>query len=95
MMEGAAKKPVVDVVWPVAEAKARFSELIESAQEDGPQTIAKRGRPVVVVVAVEEWERKTKRKGTLAEFFESVRPDDDQGLEIPDIDWTPRPVGLD
>ena len=55
--------------WTVAEAKARFSEVIDKAKSDGPQTITRNGRKAVVVVAAEEWERKTKRKGNLAEFF--------------------------
>jgi prevent-host-death family protein len=55
--------------WSVAEAKARFSELIDQAVSDGPQRITRRGRDVVVVVAAEEWERKARRKGNLAEFF--------------------------
>ena len=55
--------------WTVAEAKARFSELIDKARSDGPQTITRKGRTAVIVVAAEEWERKTKRTGNLAEFF--------------------------
>ena len=55
--------------WTVAEAKAKFSELIERARSGGPQTITRNGRTAVVVVAAEEWERKTKRSGNLAEFF--------------------------
>lgn len=56
-------------VWTVAEAKAKFSELIDRARSDGPQTITRKGRTAVVVVATEEWERKTRRTGNLAEFF--------------------------
>jgi prevent-host-death family protein len=55
--------------WTVAEAKAKFSEVIDEARTSGPQTITKNGRPAVVVVAAEEWERKTRRPGNLAEFF--------------------------
>jgi prevent-host-death family protein len=55
--------------WTVAEAKAKFSEVIDRAKSDGPQTVTRNGRKTVVVVAAEEWERKTKRKGSLAEFF--------------------------
>jgi prevent-host-death family protein len=57
--------------WTIAEAKAKFSEMVEKAQSDGPQTITRRGRTAVVVVAAEEWDRKTKRTGNLAEFFAS------------------------
>jgi len=55
--------------WTVAEAKAKFSEVIHKAQSVGPQTISRNGRKAAVVVAVEEWERKTRRRGNLAEFF--------------------------
>jgi prevent-host-death family protein len=55
--------------WTIAEAKAKFSEIIERAQSEGPQIISKRGRTAAIVVAAEEWERKTKRAGNLAEFF--------------------------
>ncbi len=55
--------------WTVAEAKAKFSAVIDLAQTQGPQTITRNGRDTVVIVAVQEWERKTKRSGNLAEFF--------------------------
>ncbi|HWZ44760.1 MAG TPA: type II toxin-antitoxin system prevent-host-death family antitoxin [Candidatus Saccharimonadales bacterium] len=55
--------------WTVAEGQAKFSEVVNSAQAEGPQTITRHGRIAVVVVATDECERKTKRKGNLAEFF--------------------------
>jgi prevent-host-death family protein len=55
--------------WTVAEAKAKFSEVIDKARNSGPQTITKNGRTAVVVVSAEEWERKTHRPGNLAAFF--------------------------
>jgi prevent-host-death family protein len=55
--------------WTVAEAKAKFSELLETAQRSGPQTITKNGRTAAVVVSPEEWERKVHRSGSLADFF--------------------------
>ena len=55
--------------WTVASAKAKLSEVIDRAQTRGPQVITRRGRRTAVVVSVEEWERKTKRVGTLADFF--------------------------
>lgn len=60
--------PKEDTNWTVASAKARLSQLIERAQSS-PQTITRNGKPSVVVVSAEEWERKTVRKGTLAEFL--------------------------
>jgi prevent-host-death family protein len=42
--------------WAVAEAKARFSEVIDRALADGPQTITRKGQKAVVVVSAEEWD---------------------------------------
>ena len=55
--------------WTVAKAKSKFSEIIERAISEGPQTITRRGRTAAVVVGAEEWQRKTERSGNLAEFF--------------------------
>jgi prevent-host-death family protein len=55
--------------WTVAAAKSKLSEVIELARSRGPQIITRHGRTAVVVVAAEEWERKTSRRGNLAEFF--------------------------
>jgi len=68
-------------VWTVAEAKAKFSEVIEHAQKHGPQAITRNGRRAVVVVSAEEWERKTRRSGSLADFF-AASPLRDSGLNV-------------
>ncbi len=46
-------------VWPVQDAKAKFSELLESCVTEGPQMITKRGAATAVLVPVAEWERLT------------------------------------
>jgi prevent-host-death family protein len=79
--------------WTIAEAKAKFSEVVEKAQSDGPQTITRRGRTAVVVVAAEEWDRKTKRSGNLAEFFASS-PLRGSGIKITRRKDKPRKVDL-
>ncbi|MGH8143001.1 MAG: type II toxin-antitoxin system Phd/YefM family antitoxin [Steroidobacteraceae bacterium] len=58
-------------LWTVAEAKAKLSEVIEHAHKRGPQMITRNGRRAAVVVDAEEWERRTQRAGTLADFFAS------------------------
>ncbi len=57
--------------WSVAEAKARLSELLDTVGRDGPQTISRRGRPVAVLVSIDEWERGKRRRGSLADFFDA------------------------
>jgi prevent-host-death family protein len=75
--------------WTVAQAKAKFSELIHRANSDGPQTVTKNGRTAAIVVAAEEWERKTRRKGNLADFFASS-PLRGSGLELKRLMGKPR-----
>jgi prevent-host-death family protein len=79
--------------WAVAEAKARFSEVIDRALADGPQTITRKGQRAVIVVSVEEWQRKTKRKGNLAEFF-AASPLRGSDLKIKRSKDEPRPIEL-
>ena len=79
--------------WTVAEAKAKFSEVIERAQSRGPQTITRNGRKAVVIVAAEEWERKAKRSGNLAEFF-AASPLRGSGMTARRIKSRPRPIDL-
>lgn len=55
--------------WSIAEAKAHLSEVVNRALTEGPQRITRHGRQAAVVVSAEEWERKTKRTDTLADFF--------------------------
>lgn len=58
-------------IWTVAQAKAKLSQVIENAHTHGPQTITRNGRRTAVVVDAQEWERKTQRSGTLADFFKA------------------------
>ena len=57
--------------WSVADAKARFSELIDKAKSEGPQTVTRNGKPAAVLVSVEEWEKKTAPTGNLFEFLQN------------------------
>jgi antitoxin Phd len=43
--------------WPVQDAKARFSELVEASLREGPQIVTKRGVATVVVVPIDQWRR--------------------------------------
>jgi len=79
--------------WTVAEAKAKFSEVLDRAVSDGPQVITRKGLRTAVVVAAEEWERKTKRKGNLAEFF-AASPLRGSGLKLKPIPSRMRKIAL-
>jgi prevent-host-death family protein len=79
--------------WSVAEAKARFSELLERARTVGPQRVTRSGQPAAVVVSVEEWERKNRRTGSLAEFL-AASPLRNSGLIVERAKDPPRKVDL-
>ncbi len=56
--------------WPLQDAKARFSELVDTTLKKGPQIVTRRGVETVVVVPIEEWRRlKAQSKPTLKELL--------------------------
>jgi prevent-host-death family protein len=61
---------MADDAWSVAEAKAKFSELVERARSKGPQHITRNGRDAAVVISAEEWARRTQKPKTVYEFLE-------------------------
>ena len=79
--------------WRVKDARASFSELVDKALSEGPQIVTRNGRPVVVVVATEEWERRNRRRGDLVDFF-AASPLREEDLGIPRLADHPREVDL-
>ncbi len=80
-------------MWKLEDAKARFSELVRRAHDEGPQSVTVRGRPAVVVVDADEFDRLTaaKPKLGLVEFLESL---DLEGLDLTREPDTGREVEL-
>jgi prevent-host-death family protein len=69
--------------WSVQDAKNRFSEVIEAARRE-PQTVTKHGKPAVVVVAAEEYERLQRLQHLKAPSFAELllaMPTDGQEFE--------------
>ena len=77
--------------WPVQDAKARFSEMLDTCLQDGPQVVTRRGSEQAVLVPIAEWRRLTAApKRTLKELLltDEARGD----LDIPDRrQWRLRP----
>jgi prevent-host-death family protein len=69
--------------WPMKDARAKFSELVDRAHDDGPQIVTRNGKPTVVVVSIEEWDRRKRLRGDLVDFL-ATSPLRTEGLEIPD-----------
>jgi antitoxin Phd len=44
-------------IWPVQDAKARFSELLSTCLREGPQVVTRRGAEAAVLVPMADWRR--------------------------------------
>lgn len=66
--------------WQLQEAKARFSQVVRKALEEGPQTVTRHGEDVVVVLSAAEFEKMIKPERSLKELLTSM-PEVD--LELP------------
>lgn len=56
--------------WPVQDAKARFSELLETCLKEGPQMVTKRGAGTAVLVPLKDWQQlQRSAKPTLKELL--------------------------
>jgi antitoxin Phd len=58
--------------WPLQNAKARFSELVNYCLEHGPQMVTRNGREVAVLIPVEDYKRAVVPKKSLKEFLLSA-----------------------
>jgi prevent-host-death family protein len=68
--------------WPVQDAKARFSELLETCLKEGPQLVTRRGAHAAVLVPADDWQRlQHTRQPTLKELMLADHPRGD--LNIP------------
>ena len=43
--------------WAVQDAKAKFSELLDTTLAEGPQIVTKRGVETAVIIPIEHWRR--------------------------------------
>ena len=83
------------IEWPLQDAKNRFSAVVDAAMTGEPQRVTRRGKPAVVVLATEEYERLRQVEMTNAPTFADLLleiPQDDEDFErrpLPD-----RPVEL-
>ena len=66
-------------VWQVQDAKARFSELLETSLAEGPQIVTRRGVETAVLVPIEQWRRLERTtKPDLKELLLAPEPRTDQ-----------------
>ncbi len=57
--------------WQLQEAKNRFSEVVEKALSQGPQLVTRRGVETVMVISMEDYEKLTRPKTGIVDFFKN------------------------
>ena len=82
--------------WPVQDAKARFSELLQTCQREGPQLVTKRGKNAAVLVPIAEWQRLSRPKyATLKDWLMAEEARTDNLVPPRRRRWRPRAVEFD
>jgi antitoxin Phd len=77
--------------WRVQEAKTRFSEVIELARSEGPQTITRHGKERAVILSVEDYRSLIAHKPDFRAFLLggpkvddfAIERDRDTGRDVP------------
>lgn len=78
--------------WALQDAKNRFSAVVSAAIEGTPQRVTRRGKPAVVVIAQEEYERLRHLEKAKAPSFADLllaMPQDDGEFERTGISLRP------
>lgn len=68
--------------WQLQEAKAHLSELVKSAEQEGPQEITVHGRPAAVVLSARDYARLSGASGSLVDFMRRSPLHGEDSLEI-------------
>ena len=77
--------------WALQDAKNRFSELVDTAAREGPQTITRRGKDTAVLMSVDQFQNLTSSGDSLVDFLRGsplkgvdldVSRDHDTGREV-------------
>ena len=59
-----------DTIWQLQEAKNHFSEVVNKALEEGPQTVTRHGEEIVVILSKAEYNQLLK----VADKFAGILP---------------------
>jgi prevent-host-death family protein len=83
------------MTWQLAEAKNKFSEVVDKALTKGPQRITRRGKDTVVLISAEEYDRLKEKKDGKMTFKEYLMNGPSlKGLDLTRSRELPRDVDL-
>ena len=64
--------------WPLQDAKNRFSELVQRAKREGPQTVTLRGERAAIVLSAESYDALVAERPSLVDHLLAGPPWDDE-----------------
>ncbi|RBP16496.1 prevent-host-death family protein [Roseiarcus fermentans] len=64
--------------WALQDAKNRFSELVQRAGREGPQTVTVRGKRAAVVMSADDYDTLVSQRPSLVDHLLSGTPWDDE-----------------
>lgn len=82
------------MAWQIQEAKQKFSEVVDRAIDEGPQTISRRGVEVAVVIALDEYRRLKGEHQDLRDFLLDPNGPDLSVLDLERRKDLPRDIEL-
>jgi prevent-host-death family protein len=59
------------MAWQLQEAKAKFSQVVQKALDEGPQTVTRHGKEVAVLLSAEDYRKLQARRPSLLEVLMS------------------------
>lgn len=73
-MSANAKKVSQEPVWQLQEAKARLSEVVRRAVDEGPQHVSVRGEPAAVVLSEKEYRQLISKRPSIVDHILAGAP---------------------
>jgi antitoxin Phd len=79
--------------YPINEARADFSKLVERALAGEPSRVTRYGKEAVVIVSEEEWRARSRAAPTLGALLGQYARADALSDAVSDRPWKDRPLG--
>ena len=73
-MTANAKPSTHAPVWQLQEAKARLSEVVRRAVDEGPQHVSVRGAPAAVVLSAQDYRQLTSKRPSIVDHILAGAP---------------------
>jgi len=81
--------------YPINEARAEFSKLVERALAGEPQRVTRYGKEAVIIVSEEDWRARSRSAPTLGALLARHARAGALSEDMTDRPWKERELGLD